>query len=149
MIVFNIVRCCVFRSLCLHRNKRLYNTGTSTNAVFVWHDSFAYVDLHLRKIRSTASTRIDVACCSSYRDLRLAFCVTLPPLFSIPFKTFDFTMARHFRLQFNLAFGSWIRYYVFYGAKAIGFVSGHICWPRIYYEALGLKLVRRVKAAPF
>ena len=49
--VFNIVRCCVFRSLWLHRNKRLYNPGTLTKAIFVRHHSFAYVDLHLRKIK--------------------------------------------------------------------------------------------------
>ncbi|RMX70158.1 hypothetical protein KXD40_009216 [Peronospora effusa] len=35
LIVLNIVRCCVLHSLWLHRNKRLYNSGTATNAAFV------------------------------------------------------------------------------------------------------------------
>ncbi|OWZ01615.1 Pol Polyprotein [Phytophthora megakarya] len=51
-IVFNIIRCCVIRSLWLHRNKKLYNEGITTNATFVKHHCFAYVDLHLRKLKT-------------------------------------------------------------------------------------------------
>ncbi|CAH0475294.1 unnamed protein product [Peronospora belbahrii] len=57
LIVFHVVRCCVLRSLWLHRNKRLYNPGTSTNAAFVSHHCFAYVDLHLRTLRSYAERK--------------------------------------------------------------------------------------------
>ncbi|KAL4094292.1 hypothetical protein PRIC1_009954 [Phytophthora ramorum] len=51
---FTMVRCCVIRSLWLHRNKRLYNPETSTSASFVQHHVLAYVKLHLRKFEEHA-----------------------------------------------------------------------------------------------
>ena len=57
LTVFNTIRWCDFRSLWLHRNKRLYNPETSTNALFVRHHCFAYVDLHLRKLKADAERR--------------------------------------------------------------------------------------------
>ena len=85
-----------------------------------------------------------MACCFSYRNLRLTLGITLPRQFSLPCTPFDFTMSRHLWLKFMVAFGSWFHYYRLYGAKV-----GLFCWPRFYYGALGLKPVRHVKAAPF
>ncbi|ETM33739.1 hypothetical protein L914_19049, partial [Phytophthora nicotianae] len=48
-VVFSILRCCVFRSLWLHRNKKLYNPETETSAAWVKHHAYAYVKLHLHK----------------------------------------------------------------------------------------------------
>ena len=64
LIVFNIVRCCVLRSLWLHRNKLLYNPGATTNARFVRHHCYAYVDLHLRKLKHYA---LDTGWCGLLR----------------------------------------------------------------------------------
>ncbi|OWZ14845.1 LOW QUALITY PROTEIN: hypothetical protein PHMEG_00011604 [Phytophthora megakarya] len=46
---FSIVRCCVFGSLWLHRNKRLYNPAAATSAPWVRRHAYAYVKLHLHK----------------------------------------------------------------------------------------------------
>ncbi|KAE8960574.1 hypothetical protein PR001_g30327 [Phytophthora rubi] len=54
---FNIVRCCVFRALWLHRNKRLYNPEVSTSAGFVNHHASAYIQLHLRIFRAHAISK--------------------------------------------------------------------------------------------
>ncbi|KAI9917452.1 hypothetical protein PsorP6_012982 [Peronosclerospora sorghi] len=52
--VFNITRCCVFRSLSLHRNKRIYDPTVSTDAHFVRHHCFSYVDPQSRQLRLRA-----------------------------------------------------------------------------------------------
>ncbi|RLN96798.1 hypothetical protein BBJ28_00020081 [Nothophytophthora sp. Chile5] len=52
--VFTVVRCCVLRSLWLHRNKKMYNPEISTSKRFVEFHCRGYLGLHLRKLRSLA-----------------------------------------------------------------------------------------------
>ena len=57
LIVFNIARCCVFRSLLHHRNKRLYNLGYTTNGVFARHHFFCLCNSSLTQIKGAFGTQ--------------------------------------------------------------------------------------------
>ncbi|KAF1320888.1 Pol polyprotein, partial [Globisporangium splendens] len=46
--VLTIIRGCVFRTIWLHRNKKMYNPEVSSSADFVKHHSKAYIELHLK-----------------------------------------------------------------------------------------------------
>ena len=109
LIVFNIARCCVFRSLWLHRNKRLYNLGYTMNGVFARHHFFACVTLHLRKLKALSVHRnrrgrllffsrytpgillhISALILSSSRDIYFYFVSTSLTSVSFFFRSIDF-----------------------------------------------------------
>ncbi|KAL8014589.1 hypothetical protein Plhal710r2_c034g0125061 [Plasmopara halstedii] len=50
-----IVRCCGFRAVWLHRNKRVYNIDVSTSRDLVCQHAFAYIKLHFTQFQSRAT----------------------------------------------------------------------------------------------
>ncbi|CAH0486961.1 unnamed protein product [Peronospora farinosa] len=53
--VFNVVRCCVFRSLWLHRNERVFQPTTPSSQAWLDAHACCYARLHLRRLLAVSS----------------------------------------------------------------------------------------------
>lgn len=51
--VFNVVRCCVLRSLWLHRNDLIFKRGATSSQSFLTQHASCYIRLHIHRMRRT------------------------------------------------------------------------------------------------